>query len=330
MRFSILVLALLPLLASCQRPETKRTADADRFVQPEAEAQLSAAPERRVAITFDDLPVARGRHHEGSLQQITTSLLSHLVSAGIPAIGFVNESKFGSGEDREVRVALLEQWLNAGMELGNHTYSHVSFWKTPLEEYKADVLRGERVMRRLLAQRNQRPRYFRHPYLNTGPSLEAKEAFERFLSDHGYEVAPVTIDNMDVMYALAYDNAADAGDRVLMRRIGEAYVEHLRDSFAYFEDLSKTLLGREPAQILMLHANPLNADYMDEVAAMIRERGYSFIPIDQALDDPAYDLPDRYIGPRGHSWLQRWAITQGMDPGSEPRAPEWLEQVAYP
>jgi peptidoglycan/xylan/chitin deacetylase (PgdA/CDA1 family) len=255
-------------------------------------------------------------------------LLGQLQRAGIHAVGFVNEGKLS--REQSARTALLQQWLDAGMELGNHTYSHVNFWDTPLATYEQNVLNGERVTRRLLEAHKQRPRFFRHPYLNTGRTIESKQAFERFLAERGYSVAPVTIDNLDVLYALAYDNAYAARDSALMRRVAAAYIDHMRDSFEFFEALSQRLLNREPAQVLLLHANALNADHLHELVAMLRERGYTFVPLDSALKDPAYQLPDRYVGQRGPSWLQRWAITKGMDPGSEPRAPQWVERVAYP
>ncbi|HEX2203920.1 MAG TPA: hypothetical protein VHG91_11505 [Longimicrobium sp.] len=104
----------------------------------------------------------------------------------------------------------------------------------------------------------------------------------------------------------------------------------MRESFAFSEDLSRRLLGRELAQVLMLHANALNADWLDELVALLRGRGYAFVPLETAMRDPAYALPDRYTGERGLSWLQRWAITQGKEPGREPRAPEWVRSAAYP
>lgn len=290
-----------------------------------------AAPERTVAFTFDDLPMSRdGAYGLERMQAVTPRLVGQLRRAGIVTVGFVNEAKLDKVDERSARTALLEEWLDAGMELGNHTYAHVSFWNTPLEEYQRQVLRGERVTRALLAERGQKPRYFRHPYLNTGPDLPTKEAFESFLAEHGYQVAPVTVDNLDVTYALAYDKAYQQADSALMRRIGGAYIEHMRDSFAFSEALSRRLLDREPAQVLMLHANALNADYLDELVAMLKQRGYRFVPTEQALRDPAYRSQDTYTGRRGLSWLQRWAITQGEEPDQEPREVEWVRKVAYP
>ena len=247
----------------------------------------------------------------------------------MPAIGFVNEGKLAEGRDQTAqRTALLEQWLEAGLDLGNHTYSHRSFYHTPLAVYQADVLRGERVTRRLLERRGRRLRYFRHPFLNTGPNLQAKEAFERFLGEHGYTIAPVTLDNDEWIYSGAYVNASVQGDSAAMRRIGADYMRYMEETFVYFEHLSRELLGREPAQVLLLHANALNAEYLDELAAMMKRRGYRFVTLDAALADPAYRNADRYTGRSGLSWLERWSITRGRHPAPTPAVPQWVRSIA--
>ncbi|HEX8361965.1 MAG TPA: polysaccharide deacetylase family protein [Longimicrobium sp.] len=288
----------------------------------------AAGEARRVAVTFDDLPWGRMRaYSDAQVAELTGQLVGQITSAGMPALGFVNEEKLEGGTGRE---ALLRRWVDAGLELGNHTYSHPSFWTTPRERYQAEVLDGERVTRRLMATRGTRPRFFRHPYLNTGPDLATKEAFERFLASHGYQVAPVTVDNHDYLYAFAYDRALARRDSAAMRRLGADYVRYMDTTFAFYEALSRRLLGREPAQVLLLHANALNAEYLDELAAVMRRRGYTFAPLDRVMTDPAYRQPDRYTGRAGISWLQRWAITRGVDPGEPPPVTPWVAEAAAP
>lgn len=285
---------------------------------------------RTVAVTIDDLPVVRGGDDLARMQQITGQLLDHLTRHQVPAIGFVNEQQLGVPEALPERVALLEAWLQRGLDLGNHTYSHPSFYQTPLDTFQADVLRGERVTRGLLREHGSTLRYFRHPYLNTGPDRATRAAFEAFLAERGYTVAPVTIDNDEWIYAFAYDRAEAAGDTALMTRIGADYVRYMEEMFVFYEQLSRDLLGREPAQVLLLHANALNADYLDELLRMIQARGYRFVSLGEALQDPAYTLPDTYVGRSGLSWLQRWWITQGHERRREPAAAGWVEEVAYP
>jgi len=87
----------------------------------------------------------------------------------VPAIGFVNERKLQPGGSVDPRrVALLQQWLDAGLELGNHTFSHTDLHRASVQVFQRDVLEGEKVTRRLLAAKGNTPRYFRHPFLHTG------------------------------------------------------------------------------------------------------------------------------------------------------------------
>ena len=289
------------------------------------EAQAQADTRRTVAVTIDDLPaVARGGLP--GWQRVTNRLLHHIAEHDVPAVGFVNEGKLEEPGEEEARTALLGQWVEAGLELGNHTYSHRSFHVTPLDTFQADVLRGERVTRRLLAAHGLTPRYFRHPYLRTGPDEATKAAFAQFLHEHGYIIAPVTIDNDEWIYAAAYRDAA--GDSTMMRRIGEAYVRYMDEMFAYFEQFSRDLLGYEIKQVLLIHSNELNADYFGELAEMMKRRGYTFITLEEALQDEAYRLGDPYVGPRGLSWLHRWAIGQGQEPTGEPHVDQFVREIS--
>lgn len=286
-----------------------------------------AAAGRAIALTFDDLPATRAAHLADT-RDVTARLLAHLGRHQIPSIGFVNEVKLDVPGEEAARRALLEAWLDAGHDLGNHTYSHVRLYDTPLAAYQADVLRGEQVTRALMAARGRPLRYFRHPTLNTGPDLPTKRAFERFLADHGYVVAPVTIDNDEFLYAAAYDRARARGDQARMDSVGHDYVRYMTDTFGFYEGLSRQVLGREIPQVLLLHANALNAEYLDELIVELKGRGYRFVSLDDALADSAYQLPDEYVGPRGPSWIHRWAVTRGQVPDEQPAVPDWVARLA--
>lgn len=275
-----------------------------------------------MAVTLDDLPATRGSL--AAIRDITDGLLRHLADHGIVATGFVNEGKLAVPGEEDTRAAILDAWLDAGHDLGNHSYSHPSLYTTPLAEFQADVIRGEAVTRRLLADRDRELRYFRHPMLNTGPDHDTRDEFEAFLGDRGYTVAPVTIDNDEYLFARAYEHALVEGDAEAVDGIGAAYLSYMESVFGFYERLSLTVLEREPAQILLLHANPLNRDLLGDLATRLEARGYRFVSLDEALADPAYRLPDEYVGRRGLSWLQRWAITKGRDPGEQPGAPGWV------
>jgi len=96
--------------------------------------------------------------------------------------------------------------------------------------------------------------------------------------------------------------------------------------FAFFEERSKEVVGREFPQILLIHVSQLNADTMPDLLAMMRRRGYRFVSLDDALRDDAYKLADDYVGRGGFSWIHRWSRTKGMAPKGEPDEPAWIRE----
>lgn len=288
--------------------------------------------QRFIAVTIDDLPIVSTRGDLKTQQEITKKLLAHITKAKIPAVGFVNEGKLYTRDNKrnEAQVELLRRWLDAGLELGNHTFSHRSLNAIELNSYQEDILRGEIVTKELLKAKGKQMRYFRYPFLHTGLSLEVKNNLNQFLRSNNYTIAPVTIDNADWIFARAYDNAFDKGDRKLMSEIGAAYVPYLESKMDYWERQSIKLFGREVKQILLLHANFINSDYFDDVAEMLKKRGYKFITLEDALKDESYKLPDTFTKRSGISWLHRWALAKGKEYvlPDEPKTPDFVLKAA--
>ena len=295
-------------------------------------ASAQSKQQKRIAITFDDLPVASTVQTAEGWAEITTKLLTTMTRNKIPVVGFVNEGQlYRDNKLDPKRVALLRQWLDAGLELGNHTFSHKSLHAIPLAEYESDVLRGEEVLRQLTAAKHVKLRYFRHPFLHTGRSLEVRQQFESFLHTHGYTIAPVTIDNSEWIFARAYDNARDANDVTATAQVAEAYVPYMESKFAHFENLSEKLFGRQIKQVLLLHANSINADHFGDLVAMLKRRGYKFITLADALTDSAYKSPDTTTGAWGISWIDRWALTRKVPDDffkGEPPTPAFVLKLA--
>jgi peptidoglycan/xylan/chitin deacetylase (PgdA/CDA1 family) len=282
-----------------------------------------------VAVTFDDLPAAGpDRSETAAVVAINRSIVGTVTKRHIPAVGFVNESGLEvAGTIEPERTAALALWLDHGLTLGNHTYSHPSLHKVTREAYLDDVLKGERVIRPLIAEHGGTLRWFRHPFLHTGRDLTTKHAVEAFLAEHGYRVAPVTIDNGEWIFAKAYSLAKGKQRRT----IADAYVEYMERKTDYWERSARTLFNRDIPQILLVHANRLNADQFDRIAAMLVKRGYRFVTLEAAVSDPAYLSPDEFIGAGGISWIHRWTLTKsGRDAvlPDEPEVPAWVMQAA--
>jgi peptidoglycan/xylan/chitin deacetylase (PgdA/CDA1 family) len=259
-----------------------------------------------VALTFDDLPSLTLSPSTAYMEVTTQRLLAGLRKAHVPATGFVNEIKL-EGADRAARIALLKAWLDAGMDLGNHSYSHLSLTRTPVGAYIADVAKGETVTRALLGARGRQPRWFRHPYLETGPTPEIRKTFEDWLGQHGYRVAPVSMENADWMFALPYDDAVMRGDDAAAAHIREVYLDYTAKAVVWYRQAGLDVLGRRPAFVFLLHATRLNADCIAQIAHIFRQNDLQPVDLDRAMADPAYDIADTYAGPNGDQWLTRWA-----------------------
>ena len=294
-------------------------------------ATFTTAQDRQIAVTIDDLPVVSTRQDLKTRQEITKKLLKHIATAKVPAIGFVNENKLYKDEERdEAQVDLLRMWLKNGLELGNHTFSHLDLHNNSLEKYESEILKGEIITNELLQKQGWQMRYFRHPFLHSGMDLETKKNLGEFLQAHNYTIAPVSIDNSDYIFSRAYDNAFDKGDKKLMKQIGAAYVPYMQAKMDYWERQSVKLFNREIKQILLIHANFINSDYFDDLAKMLKKRGYKFINLEDSLTDEAYKLPDNFVKRSGISWLHRWALDRGKEfiVPNEPKVPEFVMKAS--
>ncbi|MFC3069448.1 polysaccharide deacetylase family protein [Phenylobacterium soli] len=276
---------------------------------------LIAAPHpaaaERVALTFDDLPTLSLSEDPAYATTTTRRLLADLRRERLPAIGFVVGDKF---EDTPaVRAALLGRWIRAGVELGNHTYSHGSPNKMGAEAYIADIARDDALLRQILAPAHRTPRWFRHPYLETGPTLADQRRIEAWLAANGYRIAPVTVVNSDDQFALPYDEAILKGDRGAAAAIQGEYLAYTAICLDWYRKAALELLGRRPDLVMLLHASRLNADSLGDLAAMLRTRGLTPSPLDVVMRDPAYAIAEVQADANGDDWLERWSVTLKKD-----------------
>jgi peptidoglycan/xylan/chitin deacetylase (PgdA/CDA1 family) len=293
-------------------------------------SDVTPSVNRLMAITVDDLPVAQPSWHSNEqMDRITSDLLAIFEKHRVPAVGFVNEGKLAvDGKIDVFRLQILQRWLDAGLELGNHGHSHLDLHRVAPGEWMADVVRGEPETRKLMEEAGHRLRYFRHPFLHTGMSIEIQEETSDFLGSRGYTVAPVTIDNSEWVYGRAYSRPYNENDEEMKRKIGEDYVRYMLEVVEYYEGQSMAIAGRAIKQVLLVHAYALNAEWLDELLGELEKRGYRWISLEEALEDPVYDRPiDGWTGRGGITWLHRWAITEGLDRTiftGEPEPPGWI------
>lgn len=287
------------------------------------------AQERKLCISIDDLPVVPyGIDNE---KEITEGILSALKKHSVPAIGYVNARKlFSDGKLDSARLSYLESWLRAGVELGNHTYSHKNYHQVPFEEFAQDILDGEKIVKELVENSGNEYRFFRHPYLRSGLDSISTKRLKDFLIQNGYEEAFVTVDDDDYLFALAYARAYKKNDEILMERIGESYLKYMIEKLVYFEKASIELFDRNINHTLLIHANFLNAKYLDRLLTSYENLGYSFISQEEAISDPAYKTPVTRFGDWGISWIHKWGLSAGVKKDffkGDPETPDFIYEL---
>jgi peptidoglycan/xylan/chitin deacetylase (PgdA/CDA1 family) len=289
--------------------------------------------QKKICITIDDLPTtSRFYNTQDGQQKLTSLLLNHLRHYRVPATGFViGQFVQPATSIDSTQVRLLRQWVEAGMELGNHSFSHPDYHQKSSAGFLADVARNDSVLKPMLRTWKQPLRFFRHPFLHRGNTIAKQDSLVAFLKSRGYQEAPVTIDNADYIFSAAYDKALLRRNSALASTVGRQYVDYMMACIHYYEAQSDSLFGRSISHTLLTHANTINAAYLGEILSRLASEGYQFVSLADALKDTAYSSPDTYVGMGGISWLHRWALTKGKRGAffrGEPEVPAEISALA--
>ena len=260
-------------------------------------ADSEPAPTKQIAITIDDGPVARwwSEPSPAHRTRIVDSLITALDRWDAPATLFV----IGRNAESPEAQALLARWKEAGVDLENHTYNHPNFAQISLDSIYQEIERTNDV---LAAAGADDVDYLRVPFLIEG-DLERKQALHDWLARNGMRNAYVTVNNQDWRYNADYaalEDSSKAGGE----QVGRDYVQHMLESVAYWENVANELEGRPVNQVLLLHANRVNRDYLSVLLDSLDARGYGFITLDEAYEDPIYAEPDVYVSEGGESFLE--------------------------
>ncbi len=288
---------------------------------------------RKICISVDDLPLIKyGVKEVDHEWAITNGLIEAFEKHEVPAIGFVNAGKLYPNDQLDsTRIAYLKKWLESGMDLGNHTYAHKNYHRVSFEEYAQDIIDGEKVVKDLVTEFGKEYEFFRHPYLRSGNDDESVQELLSFLANNGYQESIVTVDDDDYLFALAYSRAYRKKDQETMEKIGSSYLDYMEQKLIYFEEASIDLFDRNINHTLLIHANFLNARYLDELLTRYEKLGYTFISQKEAVSDPAYQTPVTKFGDWGISWIHKWGISVGKEQSffdGDPKTPDFIRELS--
>ncbi len=258
-----------------------------------------------LALTFDDLP-SQVRHDRAPTQadlpaqQATTdALLATLAAHHAPAAVFVNCGN--------LQGDVLDRWVKAGAEVGNHTHTHVHSRKVEPDAWREEVLACDRTLKAA----GVTPRTFRYPYLRRPEDRAAREVW---LQEQGYTVAPVTVDPADWLFSIAHTRGRTLDE------LGDAYVDEVAQAVIRGAELAQQRHQATPPHVVLLHVNELNAQLLDRVLTCLEADGHRFVTLGEAMADPYYAHEDVQTGDDSLVWQLRIA------PAWTPEEGNWFSE----
>ena len=247
-----------------------------------------AQAQKRIALTFDDVPRERGAfltHDER-----TVKLIAALDRARVEQAAFFVTAGFLENSDRMGGEERIAAYAAAGHVLANHSYTHPHLSELTADEYLADLDRTETWLK---GRKGRRP-WFRFPYLDEGMGDKAKrDSVRAGLKARGLRNGYVTIDGADWHMEMLTQEAARAGKPMDMDALRALYIETHLEAAAFNEALARRELGRSPIHVLLLHETDIAALFVADLVAALRREGWQIVTADKAFADPLKrEMPD--------------------------------------
>jgi peptidoglycan/xylan/chitin deacetylase (PgdA/CDA1 family) len=263
----------------------------------------------QIALTFDDLP-AHGPLPPGMARPaVVKSILATLQRENMPPIyGFVNGFRVAQ---YPYQIHILEAWRAAGNPLGNHTWSHPEFDKLSVEQYEANILRNEPLLRKVSPGSDWH--WFRFPYLEEGNTVEKREQLRAWLGQRGYRIAEVSMDFQDYNRNEPYARCAAKHDEAAIKSLHDSYLDAADESIRVYRQIAQTLYQRDVPYVLLMHVGAFDAHMLPELIALFRSRGFSFVTLQQAMADPIYSVDPKVTSPAGNTFNEMVAQSRNVD-----------------
>lgn len=239
---------------------------------------------QQIAFTWDDLP-AHGPLPPGETRvDIGRKLIDAMKAAHLPPVyGFVNGVLM---EHEPASTPMLQEWREAGFQLGNHTWSHMNLNSSSLADWKADLLKNEPVLEKYAAGTDWH--WLRFPYLAEGDTAEKHEAARKFLAAHGYKIADVTMSFGDYMWNEPYARCVAKNDAATIAQLESSYLDAASSDADFRRAMAKALFGHDIPYVLLMHVGAFDAHMLPRLLKLYKDKGFSFITLEDAEKDPFY------------------------------------------
>jgi peptidoglycan/xylan/chitin deacetylase (PgdA/CDA1 family) len=277
-----------------------------------------------VALTFDDLPAAGGIPHGDSRVGIATRLVKELKAHHMKGVyGFVTAVDIDDDPDTQ---GAMKVWLDAGMNIGNHTWSHPALSDVTAADYIHEIAEDEPALRQYAGKRNWH--WFRYPYLEEGDTLTKHEAVRGWLQAHDYNVAEVTLNFNDDDWSDPYIRCLDKRDEKGIAWLEESYMASAKEFILRGRERQPLAFGHEIPNVLLLHATAFTALMLPDIIRMLSEEGFHFQTLPRVERSAAYGIDPEVGLEDGGPFAYEVLVSRHLkDPLPPPMTPEPIEEL---
>jgi peptidoglycan/xylan/chitin deacetylase (PgdA/CDA1 family) len=247
-------------------------------------AYAFTAHAQQIAFTWDDLPAHGTLPSNTTRLAIIQGIIKGMKDGGLPApYGFVNGVRL---TEEPGTAGVLEAWRAAGFPLGNHGYTHMNLNSHTAEQFEADIDQDEPLLQKLMG--NADWHWLRYPNLAEGNTPEKHNEVRAYLQKKGYRIAAVTMSFADYNFTEPYARCVAKNDQPAIDQLKHDYLQAASDEADYRRAAAQAAYGRDIPYVLLMHVGGLDAQMLPQLIALYKQKGFSFISLEQAEKDPVF------------------------------------------
>ncbi|MFZ0394183.1 MAG: polysaccharide deacetylase family protein [Terracidiphilus sp.] len=239
-----------------------------------------------VALTFDDLPAAGELPGDETRAAILGRLAGELKAAHLEGTyGFVNAVDLDDDPDAQ---QALRDWVQAGMNIGNHTWSHPALSSVTAEAFESDIAGDEPALRQYAEGRDWH--WFRYPDLEEGDTLAKRDHVRAWLRDRGYRIAEVTLNFQDDDWSDPYNRCSAKNDAAAITWLKQSYLANAAEFIRLGREEEQIAFGREIPNVLLLHATDFTTLMLPSLLDLLHTEGFRFASLAKVEQNHAFSL----------------------------------------
>ncbi len=248
----------------------------------------------RMAFTIDDLPLYPHLALPAGYtpQSVATKILKSLDRNGLVGV-FALANSWPLDVDASYG-RILDDWVAAGHHIGNHTHTHPLLNETNADDFMHDISVADEMLAPWIGKAPLRA--FRHPLDLWGNTEDKRVRVNAHFDRLKYRSADVTSWFYEWEWDRAWQHLRQTGRLDEAERLRVEFVDYYAAAqVAHDAQNCRTVFGRDIVGIGLAHTLAFFAEVADAFFARLVSEGVKFVPLAEALDDPAYTRSGSFV-----------------------------------